>query len=296
MLNKVIDVLDDFDFERVTETVDMVWDDREKILGSVDLVWENRDDIMDAVNYVLSHRTVLANLFDKLPELLATTGDYIEAAGASAVRASEFLTGADGEEGLSVRDLAELAAKALDRCQDELEDVAGFIDRLGDSVDGITIPSIEPQFTDVMGFSVISGIELGENNLVDDAGEQLQKGSKRLTEMGKEFVEVASHLRTLGVTVTDAGGDLNNVGSQLAQSGDMLRGILGLGIGSVEADPKAKKSTKKSSASSKSKSATTTKRAPKAPSTKRKAAVAKRTATKKPARKSSRLSKLKSKK
>mgnify|MGYP006246880753 CR=1 FL=1 len=141
MLNSVIDLLDDFDFEKVSDTVDMVWDDREKILGSVDLVWDNRDDIMDVVNYVISHRTVLANLFDKMPQLLATTGDYIEAAGASAVRASEFLTGADGEEGLSVSDLAALAAKALDRCQGELEDVAGFIDRIGDSVDGITISS-----------------------------------------------------------------------------------------------------------------------------------------------------------
>lgn len=285
MLNKVIDVLDDFDFEKVTETVDMVWDDRDKIIGSVDLVWENRDDIMDAVNYVLSHRTMLADLFDKLPELLATTGDYIEAAGESAVKASAFLTGADGEEGLSVRDLAELAAKALDRCQDELDDVAGFIDKLGDSVDGITIPSIEPQFTEVMGFSVISGIELGENNLVDDAGEQLQKGSKRLSEMGKEFVEVASHLRKLGVTVTDAGGDLNNVGSQLSQSGDMLRGILGLGLGSVDDDSKKIKVPKSAKAT----------RSPKSPGKKRKAAVAKRTATKKPAKKSSRLSKLRSK-
>lgn len=285
MLNKVIDVLDDVDFEKVTETVDMIWDDRDKIIGAVDLVWDNRDDIMEAVNYVLSHRTMLANLFDKLPELLATTGDYIESAGESAVRASQFLTGADGEEGLSVRDLAELAAKALDRCQEELDDVAGFIDRLGESVDGITIPSIEPQFTEVMGFSVISGIELGENNLVDDAGEQLQQGSKRLSEMGKEFVEVAAHLRTLGVTVTHAGGDLNNVGSQLSQSGDMLRSILGLGLGAVDVNAKQ--------ISVKSPSSTT--RKPKSPSKKRKTAVAKRTATKKPAKKGSRLSHLRAK-
>ena len=290
MLNKVLDVLDDFDFERVTQTVDMVWDDREKILGSVNLVWDNRDDIMDVVGYVMSHRDMIGTLLDKLPELLSKTGDYIESAGQSAVRASEFLTGADGEEGLSIRDLTELAAKALERCEEELKDVAQFINNLGDKVDGITIPSFEPTYSEIMGFNVISGIEFGESNLIDDAGEQLQKGSQRLAEIGKEFQAVAGHMRTLGGSVTSAGGDLNQVGSQLSQSGDLLRGILGMGLSSAPANSHAinKASANKTPATLPATGANLP-NSPKAPTPKRKVLAA----AKAPIKKGTRLSQLK---
>ncbi|MEM7129567.1 MAG: hypothetical protein AAF702_24755 [Chloroflexota bacterium] len=295
MLNTVLDVLEDFDFDRAAETVDMVWDDREKILGSVNLVWDNRNDIIDVVQYVMAHRGMIASLLDKLPGLLAKAGDTIEAAGDSAVRASVFLTGQDGEEGLSVRDLTELAAKALDRCQGELADVAQFIDNLGDQIDEVTIPTIEPTYTEVMGFDVISGIEWGESTLVENASQQLQKGSRRLAEMGKEFQEVAEHMRALGGTVTKAGGDLNHVGNQLSQSGDLLRGITGFGLGSVDTSEATASLVQtytqfQPSRSPKTVSNKNRGKTPKGPSAKRKTRVANR----KPRKKGSRLSQLKS--
>lgn len=230
------------DLEKIMQVVEAVWEDREKIGEAVNLVWGNRERLLQVLDYVQDNQELLTsvlafvrdqrehilNLIEQLPTLLHQTGDTIEAAGQSAMRAASFLTGADGDpNSLSARDLAEIVAKVLESCQDEIRAAAGVMQTFSKEVDGLTIPSVEPQFTEVMGFNVISGLEIGENPLVEDAGERLRRGSVRLTDMGKQFDTFADQMRKLGKSLTAAGDSLNEVGAQLASSGGTLRSLAG---------------------------------------------------------------------
>ena len=107
MFDKIDDILElvqDFDFEKVKETVDAVWDQKDEIGQVVEFVVENKDKIVDVIT--------------QLPKLLDKTGAGIAAAGESAVKASALLTG-DGSES-AVSGLTDLAAGALDRCRKQL--------------------------------------------------------------------------------------------------------------------------------------------------------------------------------
>ena len=247
MLNRVLSILDGLDVEKAVEVVDLVWDDREKIIEAVDLVWENRDQLAQVLEFVRDNKDRIIGMLDDLPEMLGKTGGYIEAAGASAIKASAFLTGEnDDDDSISAHDLAELAANALERCYTELQSAANIVDGLGSQLDGITIPSIKPEYIEVMGFNVIGGIELGESNLIDDAGEQLRNGSDRLKEVGKDLGAVAIHMRKLGAALTETGGDLKSVGGQLQQSGGMLRTLSGTEFTSISVSTSSSASAKKS--------------------------------------------------
>ena len=56
----------------------------DKIIAAVDFVWDNRERISDVI--------------ENLPETLRNTGDTIESAGGSAIKASAMLTGRDGSD------------------------------------------------------------------------------------------------------------------------------------------------------------------------------------------------------
>ena len=103
------------------------------------------------------------------------------------------------------------------------------MDDFGKEIDDITIPNVIPSYTEVMGFNVVSGIEFGEANLVDDAADRLKRGSDRLEDIGSEFRQVAEQMRLLGKKLTDAGGDLNEVGGQLRKSGVVLHDLSKIG-------------------------------------------------------------------
>lgn len=195
-------------FKKIWENLDDL--DMEKMVQVMNLVWNNRDKILDLV--------------ERLPELLNETGNTIESAGESAIKASAFLTGGK-DDTPSAGELSQLAATALERCFKEIQDVARVMDRFGQELDDIRIPSIQPKFTEVMGVDVISGIDFGEAELFDNAAARLKHGSDRLTEVGNDLRNVAKHLRSLGGALTETGNDLNNVGTKLTQSGQTLRSL-----------------------------------------------------------------------
>jgi methyl-accepting chemotaxis protein len=185
----------------------------------------NSEKILESVNHVINNRDKIINLVEKLPKLLQDTGDTIEAAGQSAVRASLVLTG-DGKTQGGVDDLAQLAASALDRCQKELQSVAGTMNHLGQEIDDIRIPSVQPKFIEVVGLKVVGGLEFGESQLVDNAAERLKQESKRLEQIGDDLLTVATQLRELGKAMNQTGRDLNGVGQKLEQGGRTLRSMI----------------------------------------------------------------------
>jgi hypothetical protein len=189
--------------------------DTEKIVEVVNLVWNNREKI--------------TLLIERLPELLRETGDGIESAGNSAVKASVLLTG-DGGKSMGVGKLSEMAADALENCQDEIQLASKVMERLGSEIDEIKIPQVKPKYIDVLGAKVVGGLEFGENHLVDNAAARLKNGSDRLEVIGRDLKTVAVHLRDLGAALTEAGGDLNDVGIKLKESGNTLTSLLDVNL------------------------------------------------------------------
>ena len=122
MFNKLFDKFDDFDVEKVVEVVN--------------LVWNNKDKFMD--------------LIEHLPEMLKNTGDNIESAGESAVKASVFLMG-DKKGGPSAGKMSVLAAGALERCFKEIQMASKVMASLGEELDDIRIPSVKPKYIEILG-------------------------------------------------------------------------------------------------------------------------------------------------
>ncbi len=201
MFGKLFDAMDDFDTKKVMEVVNLVWD--------------NRDQIME--------------LIERLPELLRETGDSIESAGSSAMNASAFLTGSRDDDSLSAKAMSDLAASALDRCYTQLQGVSSVMDKVGVELDELRIPTLEPTYTEVLGMNVVSGVEMGELQLLDNVAGRLKGGSDSLEEIGQDLKNVADQLRKLGGALNEAGGDLNNVGVKLQQSGNTLRSMTKFG-------------------------------------------------------------------
>ncbi len=196
MFDKIMGRFDDFDMEKVMEVVNLVWNNREKFI----------------------------DLIENLPQLLNETGESIESAGASAMKASVFLSG-DEKGSPSAGELSEIAAGALDRCYKEINAATKIMRSLGQEMDDVRIPSMKPKYMDVLGHRVVSGLDFGEEGLFDKAAGRLQDGSDRLGAVGKDLRLVAKNLREMGSVLTDTGKDLNDVGLQLKQSGGTLRSL-----------------------------------------------------------------------
>lgn len=242
LINDYPDLANSLSAGQLFDVVNLIWSQRERILGAADLLWENRDEIVDAVEYVMNQRERIADFLEKVPEFLGRTAHFIHDAGASAVQASTYLTGEGGaKDSTSVRELAELAAGALERCNEELRATAKMLENLGRQIDDVKIPMLKPEYSEIMGFNVVTGVEFGESNLVDDAAEQLKRGSARLNEIGDDFRSVAQTMRKLGGVITDAGQDLSHVGAKLQESSTMLTTLTQLPQIKVDAKKPAKK-------------------------------------------------------
>lgn len=228
MFDKLMDAFDDFDPSRVKDVVEAVWEDKDKIGEVVSLVWENREAITTVIEFVQGHKDQIMEVVSRLPEMLATTGSGIAAAGASAVQASGLLTGSDDDD-MSARRLAEIAADALDTCRAELVKAAGLVGRVGDQVDALKIPSVSPKYTEIMGFNVVTGVDIGEMSLLDDAVGELREGAGTIEGISGSLAEVSKHLRVLGSRLTDAGADLDKVGAQLQESGGLMQQVATIG-------------------------------------------------------------------
>ncbi|MCA9931127.1 MAG: hypothetical protein KC419_21730, partial [Anaerolineales bacterium] len=178
MFNKLFDKFDDFDVEKVVEVVNLVWNNREKFL----------------------------DLIENLPKLLQNTGDSIESAGESAMKASLFLSG-DKKGSPNAGQISELAADALESSLDEIAAAAKIMAKIGQELDDIRIPNIRPKYMELMGNKIISGLDIGEEGLLDNAADRLKDGSNRMENMGKQLKLVADNLRELGGVLTDTGKD-----------------------------------------------------------------------------------------
>ncbi|MFK7917690.1 MAG: hypothetical protein AB8G14_06405 [Ilumatobacter sp.] len=271
--------------KRVIDLVDDLWDSRKKIVEMVDFVWDNRSAISGVIDFVQEHQERITDVVSRLPDLVGTAGVGLEAAGSGAQRASLLLAGDDDN---SPRELSATAATALERCQEQLVDIAGLLGELGDGLDRVRIPTISADRTEVMGFSLISGVDIGERPLLDVASKRVSDGAAGLVEVAGNLADVASRFRRLGVHLADVGVDLGDAGEQLSGSGTTLRSFVDDPPTSTkQRTPARKKPARKKPATKKpaQKKPAQKKRATKKPATKKKTVARKKTVAKKTATK-----------
>jgi hypothetical protein len=174
--------------------------------------------------------------------MLGRTGLGITAAGESAIKASGLLTGTDDDD-MSAQRLAEVASDALDRCRSELDSAHSIINNIATAVDELKVPSLEPKYSEVVGFKVVTGVEFGELSLLDDAAGKLKDGADHVAGVSSGLEDVSARLRSLGARLTETGDDLESVGSRLVESGGLLQAVSS--IGSPEEPAKKKPRTPK---------------------------------------------------
>ena len=224
MLGKVGEIakaLGNLDVGKAKDTVDALWDHREKIADTADLVWDNRESIQEVIEFFGENKDAIVGVIRELPDLLATTGNGIAKAGESAIAASSFLVGGgDDDEDGAIQDITEFAADALARCVDQLGSAVGVLTRAGEEIDKIALPTIDPQFTEVVGFKVISGLDFGTAPIAEGISDRMRDGAENLSSIADDFGVVADQLKKLGARLNDTGGDLNNVGGLLQENRD----------------------------------------------------------------------------
>lgn len=231
MFGKIGDVakaLGNLDIEKAKDTVDALWDDRDKIRETVDVVWDNRESITEVVEFFGENKDAILGIIRKLPDLLATTGNGIAKAGESAVAASGFLLGTGDEDG-AITEITEFAAAALARCVEQLGNAVSVLNRAGDEIDKITLPTVDPKFTEVVGFKVISGLDFGTTPLAAGVSDRMRDGAENLASIADDFGVVADQLKRLGSRLGDTGNDLNNVGGLLQETGTTLTSLASFG-------------------------------------------------------------------
>ena len=194
--------------------------DADRVKDVVAAVWDHKDEVAGAVRFVREHGDDLVALAARLPALLAEAAEGLAGAGADARSAAAFLTGDGGKGG--VKALAELAGDALQKCREELTAARGLLDDLGGELDRVPIPSVRPTYSDVLGHKLITGLDLTDGRLLEQAGKQVREGAARFDGVGEQLAKVADQLREIGALVERAGHGLAGTAAKLESGGKSL--------------------------------------------------------------------------
>ena len=202
--------------------------DPDRVKDVVAAVWDHKDEVAAAVGFVREHGDDLVRLAGKLPELLGSVSEFLTEAAGDARSAAGFLTGegAHGADG-GVKALAALAGAALDACRTELASARDLLDKLGDDLAGVPIPSVKPTYSEVLGHKLVTGLDLGEGRLLESASRRVRDGAERFDGVGAELAKVADLLRRIGGLVDDAGQGLASTAAKLERGGKALGGLTG---------------------------------------------------------------------
>lgn len=203
--------------------------DPDRVKDVVSAVWDHKDEVASAVGFVRDHGDDLVRLAGRLPELLASVSQFLTGAADDARSAAGFLTGdgAGGDDHGGVKALAALAGEALDACRTELASARDLLDKLGDELADVPIPSVRPTYSEVLGHKLVTGLDLGEGRLLETASKRLRDGAERFDGVGSELAKVADVLRRIGGLVDHAGQGLASTAVKLERGGKALGGLTG---------------------------------------------------------------------
>lgn len=196
--------------------------DPDRVKDVVSAVWDHKDDVASAVEFVRDHGDDLVRLAARLPELLGSVSEFLTGAADDARGAAAFLTGDGGAEGSGVKALAALAGEALDTCRRELASARDLLDKLGDELADVPIPSVRATYSEVLGHKLVTGLDLGEGKLLGVASARVREGAERFDGVGAELAKVADVLRKIGGLVDHAGQGLADTATKLEHGGQAL--------------------------------------------------------------------------
>jgi len=213
-----------------------------------------------------------------LPDILERAGDALGTAAGAASEASGFLHAGDG---LDVTDVASAVASAIDTVQQHLSSVAPLLERIGNEIAEIKIPTFDIERSEVMGLSVVSGIDIGSKELASGTADKLGESAANLT-------AISAALGDAGVGLTRLQGNLFAAGERIQSlAGDVE--VSGLALAELSAGdvakpkPKSKKAAPKKAGARKkavTKKKPVSKKATAKPVAKKKPAAKKRATTK----------------
>ena len=127
------------------------------------------------------------------------------------------MLGTDDDDG-AVSDITEFAAAALARCVEQLDNAVGVMNRAGEEIDKVAISTVDPTYTEVVGFKVVTGLDFGTAPLAGGVSDRMREGQATLPRSAEDFGVVADQLKRLGSRNNDTGGDLNRVGGLLQET------------------------------------------------------------------------------
>lgn len=204
---------------------------------TVGWVVDNKGALGKAVDFVRDLDDKIPELIKTLPGMLASLGGGLAEAGEQAQRAAVTLLGADGGGG--AKELLDRGSGALTAMTSQLSGAAAAITEVADDVAKVGIPSFEAKYTEVVGFRVISGVEMETNPILKGPATKLKSGADTVTEVTGNIAELADDLAKLAGVMAAIGGALDGLGERLGSSGNQIRGLMGAPDASPPKGPSA---------------------------------------------------------
>lgn len=219
---------------------------------TVEWVVDNKDALGKAIDFIRDLDDRIPELIRVLPGLLASLGGGLAEAGEQAQRAAVTLLGDDGEGG--ARAVLGRGADALSGMTEQLGGAATMLSGVADDVGKVGIPSFEAKYTEVVGFRVISGVEIETSPILKGPAEKLKSGADTVTDVTRNLGSLADDLAQLAAVMGTIGQALDGLGERLGSSGQQIRGLMG---GPDVSPPKGPSAVKARKALPKSPSSTT---------------------------------------
>lgn len=197
----------------------------DKVGDSVEWVLDNREALGDAVDFVRDIDDKVIALVKGLPDALAGLGEGLAEAGKQAHQAAAALLGDDESSGAHA--VVNHGANLLGGVTEQLNGAVALLSGVADDVGKIGIPSFEPKFSEVLGFKVISGVEMDINPMLTGPAEKLKAGVDTVGGATESLNGLAEDLAKLAGALTSIGRALDGLGDGLEGSGSTIRGLMG---------------------------------------------------------------------
>ncbi|MGB8218027.1 MAG: hypothetical protein WCE94_12070 [Candidatus Methanoperedens sp.] len=165
-------------------------------------------------------------LWSDWPGILLDAGNGIETAGISAINTSYFIKGG-GNVQVNACEMVDVTADAIKECYQLLENAATLIDKSGQEIDIIKVPTVSASYINILGHDVVSGLNFGNTSLFGNVATGLKNGAADLNTVGMKLQIAESHLRQLKDALNQAGTDLNTAGTALKDGGQKLKKLAG---------------------------------------------------------------------
>ncbi len=184
----------------ITDLISALGGDKslDQVMETVDLVLKNKTSLLKAIDFIQEHGDELLDLMARLPDILGRAGAAL------------------------AEDLTRNAARAIEECHDHLASVGRLVARIAQEVGDLAIPSFAVEQREIMGLSVVSGIDIKSRPLAAGPAADLASSAQTLAEVAAALSKVSSGLGTLGGGLAATGARLGQVGGDMHRSGVTL--------------------------------------------------------------------------